>query len=94
MNKEKVVQKVSADFELAFTLYKDDSQKSVRLVKNARKLAQKYQVRLPSSLQRKYCHQCYQILIPSVNCTIRSTNSCIVYTCLDCKGLNKFRIKS
>ncbi len=81
-------------FAKAKNLYASDSKKSQRFIQKARGIAQKHQYRLSSKLRRKYCHNCYQVLIPSVNCIVRTQNSCIVYTCNECKHFNKFRIKS
>ncbi len=94
MNNTTVLQIIADEFALAKKTHSKDTLLAKRIVKKARKLAQKKQVRLPSHLRRQYCHNCYQILIPSLNCTIRTTNSCVVYTCAECKHLNKFRIKS
>ncbi len=56
-----------------------------RYIEIARKIAMKYQLRIPSFLKRKYCKHCYSYLLPGKNCTVRIHRSKIVIYCDICK---------
>jgi len=62
-----------------------------RYVFLARKLAMKYNIKLPSEYKRKYCHKCYAYLVPGENVKVRtnSKTQTVDYTC-DCGHINRF----
>lgn len=62
-------------------------------VKLARKIAMKYQLRLPSALKRRFCKHCYAYLVPSENCRVRTHEGHVVYYCYKCKNYMRFPYK-
>jgi ribonuclease P protein subunit RPR2 len=63
---------------------------SNRYVALARKISMKYKVRLPSSLQKRFCKHCYCFLVPSVNCRVRLCKRLVSYYCQNCKKYMRF----
>ena len=63
---------------------------SNRYVELARKIAMKYNVRIPSEFKRQFCKYCYSYLVPSINCTVRLNNSKVIYHCNECKKIARF----
>ena len=63
-----------------------------RYVFLARKLAMKYQVRIPKDLRRKFCHKCYHYLLPGKNVSVRTNpkTKAVEMTCKDCKHINRY----
>ncbi|MFH0752711.1 MAG: ribonuclease P [archaeon] len=56
-----------------------------RYVTLARKISMKVNLRLPSSLKRKFCRNCGTYFRPGVNCRVRTRNGKIVYYCFNCR---------
>jgi ribonuclease P protein subunit RPR2 len=59
-------------------------------VRKARRLAMKFQIKLPAVLQRKFCKHCYSFLRPGVNLRVRTQKGHVVYYCLECKKFSRF----
>ncbi|MAG91357.1 ribonuclease P [Candidatus Woesearchaeota archaeon] len=72
-------------FNEAKESFKKDKRLSDKNVKLARRIAMKYKIRLPSSLKKKFCKNCYQYLVPGVNCRVRIHRHKIIYYCFSCK---------
>lgn len=61
-----------------------------RYVSLARKIAMKYNVRIPRYWRRKICPYCHTFLRPGYNCRIRLRSNRfphVVITCLRCKNI-------
>jgi ribonuclease P protein subunit RPR2 len=63
---------------------------SDRYVALARKIAMKFKVRIPSSLQKRFCKHCYCFLVPGKNCQVRLYNRQVIYRCGSCKRYMRF----
>ncbi len=53
--------------------------------KKIRYLHMKYKIRLPRVVKRQLCKHCYDVLIPSVNCRIRTKKGKLIIYCMECK---------
>jgi ribonuclease P protein subunit RPR2 len=71
----------------------DNMGRAHRYVALARKLAMRYNAKIPSSLQRKFCKHCYHYLAPGVNLRVRTHDGKVVYYCKDCKKYMRFVMK-
>ena len=80
-------------FELAKDSFKKDSNLSDKYIKQARRIAMKYKIRLPSSLKKRFCKHCHKYLVPGVNCRVRLHKSRLIYYCLSCKHFMRHPIK-
>lgn len=58
-----------------------------------RYLHMKHKIRLPKTIKRQLCKHCYSILIPSVNCRVRTKEGKLVICCLDCKRYTRIPLK-
>jgi len=56
-------------------------------------LSMKHKLKLPKIIQRQLCKHCNSILIPSVNCRIRTNKGRMIYCCLECKKFRRIPIK-
>jgi len=85
-------ERINILFREAEIEYKNDPKLSHRYVFLARKIAMKYNLKLPSELKRKFCKQCHHYLFPGKNCIVRTNQDtqCVESTCLDCKHINRF----
>ena len=63
-----------------------------RYVFIARKIAMKYNVKIPRELKRKFCHHCYHYLYPGKNVKIRINRKtqAVEYICLDCGKITRY----
>ena len=51
----------------------------------ARRMALKYKLKLPLSLKRRICKNCYAFLVPGKNLRVRTTRGHVTYYCLECR---------
>jgi ribonuclease P protein subunit RPR2 len=58
----------------------------------ARKIAIRYNIRLPPELRRKVCKTCCSYLVPGKSARVRTRpgNRTIVFTCLGCGRVSRF----
>ena len=75
------------------TYKKGNKKLSKTYSKKIRFLYMKHKVQLPKETRRQLCKNCYGILIPSLNCRIRTKQGTIVIYCSDCKKYTRIRIK-
>ena len=61
--------------------------------KKIRYLSMKYKLKLPRAIKRQLCKHCYGILIPGVNCRIRTKDGKLIIYCLDCKKYTRILLK-
>lgn len=63
-----------------------------RYLKLAEKIGMRTEVSIPSDLQKKYCSQCYNILEPGNNCTVRvkSDRGVVEYRCEACDSVARY----
>ncbi len=64
---------------------KGDKKLSLTYSKKIRFLYMKHKIKLPKTIKRQLCKHCYRVLIPSINCRVRTNNNWLVIYCLDCK---------
>ena len=75
-----------------FELAKEKEQYSKRYIILARKLSTKYHVPIPREYKRIFCRNCNTLRTSKTSRTRISGNN-IVYTCLKCKYISRFRFK-
>src|SRR3989338_5039250 len=66
---------------------------SHKYAKKARRTALKYKLKLPLSLKRRICKNCFSFLVPGKNLRVRTTRGHITYYCLNCKKFMRFGYK-
>ncbi len=73
-------------FSLADSEFSSNPERSHRYVALARKIAMRYNIRLPPALRRRFCRNCYKYLRPSINSRVRTSarQRAVIVTCLEC----------
>jgi len=74
-----------ADFE-----FKKHPERSHEYVRLARKMAMRYNVRMPKYLKRKFCKKCYKYLVPGINCRVKQIKTKQIITCLECGNIMRY----
>ena len=96
INKEKLKKQAKTDIDefmkLAKKSFKESKAKANMYVRKARRIAMKYNIRLPKSIKRNICKHCYAYLVPGENCRIRTRDKKLIYYCMDCKKHMRFPI--
>ena len=79
-------------FREARTMFSRSRKLASRYVFLARKIAMKFNLKLPSKYRRQYCHKCHAYLAPSKNVKVRTNaqTQCVEYTCGECGHVNRF----
>jgi ribonuclease P protein subunit RPR2 len=86
-------ERISHLFKEAEKAYSEDSSLSNRYVELARKIAMKYNIRIPKDLKRRFCKHCYTFLMPGKNLRVRNQEGKIVYCCLECKKYMRYPVR-
>ena len=76
-------------FNRADEIFTIHPERSRRYVEMARNIATKYNMKMPATWSKRYCHYCHQFMKPGLNCQIRLSDSSIVIKCLECGNINK-----
>lgn len=73
-------------FSMAEKEFPTHPERSHRHVQLARKIAMRYNIRIPPQLKSRYCRKCYKYLKPSINCRVRTSErqQAVITTCLEC----------
>ena len=71
-------------FELAEKEYSVHPERSHRYVEIARNISMRTRTRIPRFLKRRFCNKCHHFLVYGRNCRVRTKNTKVVITCLDC----------
>ncbi len=79
-------------FALAESEFDSHPERSHKYVLLARKLAMRYNIRLPRELRRRSCRKCFKYLKPTITCRIRTSASqqAVIITCLECGNIMRF----
>jgi len=77
---------------LAEKEFENDLKRSIRYVALARKIAMRYNVRIPKETKRKFCRECNVLLKPGLTSQTRldSKNKTIVIKCLKCNRIYRY----
>ena len=59
-------------------------ERSHRYVQMARNIAQKYNLKIKGTWNRRFCKNCHHFIRPGLNAQIRLTGSSIMIKCLEC----------
>ena len=78
-------------FREAETIFSESPKLANRYVFIARKIAMKFNLKIPSELKRRFCHKCYSYLMPGENAKVRtnSQTKCVEWTC-ECGEVNRY----
>jgi ribonuclease P protein subunit RPR2 len=79
-------------FTLAEKEFRKHPERARRYVELARKIGLRYNVRLPKELKRKFCKNCYSLLIPGISSKIKldSKKKAVSIICLKCNRIYRY----
>jgi len=89
-NKEIARQRIKKLFSEAEKIFPNDKELANKYVKLARKIAMKFNLRMPRGYKRRFCKHCYSYLVPGKNLRVRTRDEKSVYYCLECKKFMRF----
>jgi len=89
-NKEIARQRIKKLFSEAEKIFPKDKELANKYVKLARKIAMKFNLRMPRGYKRRFCKHCYSYLVPGKNLRVRTRDEKSVYYCLECKKFMRF----
>jgi ribonuclease P protein subunit RPR2 len=85
-------ERIGTLFSRAQEAFPKDPALADRYVALARKISQKYRVRIPSGYKRRFCRHCYSYLVTGTNARTRIRDKFIVTFCERCRRYSKFGI--
>ena len=71
-------------FQLAEDEFERQPARSNRYVDMARKIATRYNLKMPYYWRGRFCSNCYHFLKPGHNCRVRLSGSSVNLYCLEC----------
>lgn len=74
-------------FDMADEAYTSHPERAHRYVEIARNISTRTRVRIPRHLKRRFCNKCHHFLVHGENCRVRTRNTKVVITCLDCGNI-------
>lgn len=79
-------------FREAETIFSESPKLANRYIFIARKIAMKYNLKIPRELKRRFCHKCYSYLMPGENAKVRTNpkTQAVEWTCGDCGAVNRY----
>lgn len=83
------MERIESLFELAEKGFGSHPERAHRNVLLARKIAMRYNIRIPLRLRRKFCSKCYKYLKPNVNCSTKLVREYIAVKCLECGNMSR-----
>ncbi len=76
-------------FKAAERFFKEDKETANDCAREARRVAMKFKVRIPSKYKRRFCKKCLSYLVPGVNCRVRLHKKNVITYCFKCKNVMK-----
>ena len=83
------LERIERLFELAGKEFERHPERAHRNVQLARKIAMRYNIRMPSRLKRRFCRKCYKYLSPNINCKTSRRRGLLVVRCMECGNIMK-----
>ncbi|HLC37227.1 MAG TPA: ribonuclease P [Candidatus Nanoarchaeia archaeon] len=91
--KKLALERIEILFKEAESNLKKHPERSHKYVKLARKIAMKFNLRIPHQLKRKFCKHCCKYLKPGVNSKVRIHKSRIIIYCKECRKYTRIPLK-
>jgi ribonuclease P protein subunit RPR2 len=88
-NKKTGLDRIERLFELAERDFDSHPERAHRNVQLARKIATRYNIRMPKRFRTMFCRKCYKYLSPNINCRVKKSGSLLTIKCLECGALTK-----
>lgn len=79
-------------FDRAEKEFSRNPELSHRWIRMAKKIATRYNIRIPKELKRRSCRKCSRFLVPGENCRIRTSpkQQAVIVKCLGCGNVMRF----
>jgi ribonuclease P protein subunit RPR2 len=79
-------------FKNAEEEFRKNPELSHRWVRMARKIATRYNIRMPRELKRRFCKKCFRFLVPGKNSRVRTNprQQAVIVKCLGCGNIMRF----
>ncbi len=89
------LERIKKLFVLAEKNFRLKPEYSHRYVQLARKIAMRYNIRMPKHLKRRFCKKCYRYLVPGKNSEIRTRGEqkAVTVKCMECGNVTRYPYK-
>ncbi|MCD6591223.1 MAG: ribonuclease P [Candidatus Aenigmarchaeota archaeon] len=79
-------------FTIAENEFDKHPERSKRYIQLAKKIAMRYNIRIPKPLKRKFCKKCFSLLKPGKTARIRTSKDkqSVIITCLMCGHVKRY----
>lgn len=88
---KKINEDISKQASQLFDCAKKRPSMGKRYVMLAKKMAMRFNVKIPKELKKRYCHHCYSYFTPK-NCRTRIKRGTRVVYCLKCRHYNRTKL--
>jgi len=85
-------ERIARLFEFAKQCFKTHPERSKRYIQLMRRIALRYNVRLPKNLKRSFCKECNTLLIPGRTARVRTNkrSKSVIIKCLVCGSVYRY----
>lgn len=92
--RELAVQRMETLLSIAVAKASTDLKIAKKQAMMARKISQRYRVRIPREKRFLFCRGCKGFIVPGVNSRVRIRNKLLVVTCLECGKIGRRVLRS
>jgi len=91
-NSDLVIERIEKLFEQAERNFRDHPERSHKYANMIRKIAMRYNVRLPKEIRRCICGSCHKFLVPGGNARVRTSEKqqSVIVTCMECGNMMRY----
>lgn len=87
------MKRINILFTQAKRIVKEDKELANRYIELARKIAMKFNLKLPKELRKMVCRSCKRFLMPGITAKTRIKNRTLYIYCYFCKHINRYPLE-
>lgn len=89
------LERIGVFFDRAEKGFEKHPERSTRYIKLARKIGERYNIRIPREFRRRFCKKCNSFLVPGKNCTVRARGKqgAVIVKCGVCGNVMRYPYK-
>lgn len=92
-NRKIAIKRIKYLYKKSLEVFDKDPDLSRRYIKILLEIKRKANIKLIRELRNKFCKKCYTVWIPGKTLSIRVRRGKVIYKCLNCGYVKRFKIR-